>query len=282
MLYRRDNESVMAGQFHLDKYLARIGYRGPLTPSLETLRGLQAAHLDAIAFEGLDPLFGRPVHLDLAAIERKLVEGRRGGYCFEQNALLQAALETIGFSVTGLSGRVRWRFEPEAPLGPRTHMLLKVDLADGSYLADVGFGSCLTDAPLKLQPDIVQPTAMGTFQLTRSEDGLFWLAAKQPAGWRTMYVFDLLPQLPSDYALGNWYTSTHPSVPFTSMVVMERLTPGRRYKLVNRRLVTEARDGEMISERIVETPAELEQVIDQLFGIALPVTTDELWSRIQE
>ncbi|CCE11482.1 putative Arylamine N-acetyltransferase [Bradyrhizobium sp. STM 3843] len=270
----------MSDEFHLDNYLARIGYRGPLKPDLATLAGLKAAHLDAIAFEALDPLLGRPVHLDLASVQQKLVDSRRGGYCFEQNALLRAALEAIGFAVTSLSGRVRWRFEPDAPLGPRTHMLLKVDLADGPYLVDVGFGSCLVDTPLKLQPDIVQPTAMGTFRLTQSDDGLFWLAAKQPAGWRMMYVFDQQPQLPSDYALGNWYTSTHPSMPFTSMVVMERLARDRRYKLVNRRLVTEARDGEMVSEQMIQTPDALRGVIDDTFGVTLPVSADEIWRRI--
>lgn len=275
------NSGSISDEFRLEKYLARIGYRGPLKADLATLSALHAAHVDAIAFEGLDPLLGRPVHLDLASVQRKLVDGRRGGYCFEQNALLQAALEAAGFAVTSLSGRVRWRFEPDAPLGPRTHMLLKVDLADGPYLADAGFGSCLLDAPLKLQPDIVQPTAMGTFRLTQSDDGLFWLAAKQPAGWRTMYVFDLHPQLPADYALGNWYTSTHPSVPFTSMVVMERLAREARYKLVNRRLVIEARDGEMASERMIETAGELGRVIEETFGVTLPVPADEIWGRIE-
>lgn len=271
----------MADEFRMDRYLARIGYRGPLKPDLATLAGLQAAHVNAIAFEALDPLLGRPVHLDLASVQNKLVEGGRGGYCFEQNALLQAALEAIGFAVTCLSGRVRWRFEPDAPLGPRTHMLLKVDLADGPYLADVGFGSCLLDCPLKLEAGIEQPTAMGTFRLSRPDDGLYWLAAKQPAGWRTMYVFDLQPQIASDYMLGNWYTSTHPSMPFTSMVVMERLASDRRYRLVNRRLVIEARDGEVLSERPLETADEFGQVIDEIFGVTLPVAAEEVWRRFE-
>jgi N-hydroxyarylamine O-acetyltransferase len=157
-------------------------------------------------------------------------------------------------------------------------MLLKIDLPEGPYIADAGFGSCLLDAPLKLEAGIEQPTAMGTFRLSEV-DGLNWLSAKQPAGWRTMYVFDLQPQILSDYVLGSWYASTHPSMPFTSMAVMERLADNRRYRLVNRRLVTEARDGELISERMIETAAELAQVIDEIFGVSLPVPAEEIWAR---
>jgi N-hydroxyarylamine O-acetyltransferase len=265
-------------EFQLQNYLARIGYHGPLAPDFKTLAALQAAQVKAIAFEALDPLLGRPVHINVASVQNKLVDGRRGGYCFEQNLLFKTALEAIGFQVTGLTGRVRWRFAPDDPLGPRTHMLLKIDLPEGPYIADAGFGSCLLDAPLKLEAGIEQPTAMGTFRLS-DVDGLNWLSAKQPAGWRTMYVFDLQPQILSDYVLGSWYASTHPSMPFTSMAVMERLANDRRYRLVNRRLVTEARDGELISERMIETAAELAQVIDEIFGVSLPVPAEEIWAR---
>jgi N-hydroxyarylamine O-acetyltransferase len=270
----------MPDEFQLQDYLARIGYRGPLAPDFKTLAALQTAHVNAIAFEALDPLLGRPVHVDLASVQKKLVDGRRGGYCFEQNVLLKAALEAIGFKVTGLTGRVRWRFAPDAPLGPRTHLVLKIDLPEGTYLADAGFGSCLLDAPLKLEVGIEQPTAMGTFRLSET-DGRYWLSAKQPAGWRTMYVFDLQPQIESDYVLGSWYTSTHPSIPFTFMAVMERVTDDRRYRLVNRRLVTEARDGEIISERMIETAAELAHVIDEVFGVTLPVPAEDVWARTE-
>src|SRR5581483_10933541 len=82
MALMRPRGETMPDQFHLDRYLARIGYRGPRAPTLETLSGLQAAHVDAISFEGIDPLLGRPVNIDLASLQAKIVDGRRGGYCF--------------------------------------------------------------------------------------------------------------------------------------------------------------------------------------------------------
>src|ERR1039458_6052978 len=94
----------MSNDFRLDKYLARIGINGTIGPDLATLTAIHAAHVNAIPFEGFDPLLRRPVKLDLASIQEKIVDGRRGGYCFEQNTLLKGALEAIGFNVTGLGG----------------------------------------------------------------------------------------------------------------------------------------------------------------------------------
>src|SRR5579864_1891605 len=160
---------IMDGEFRLQDYLGRIGYDGPLAADLATLKALQSAHLDAIPFEALDPYLRRPVKLDLASIQAKLVDGNRGGYCYEHNLLLRAALQAIGFQVTGLGGRVRWMSPPDSPLGPKTHMLLKVELADGAYLVDAGFGACLLDAPLQFKTDIEQTTVLGTYRLTETD-----------------------------------------------------------------------------------------------------------------
>nr|WP_298256293.1 arylamine N-acetyltransferase [Bradyrhizobium sp.] len=269
----------MDGEFRLQNYLARIGYHGPLHADLATLKALQLAHLDAIPFETLDPLLRRPVKLDLASVQAKLVDGRRGGYCYEHNLLLQAAVAAIGFEVTGLAGRVRWMSPPDSPLGAKTHMLLKVDLADGVYLADAGFGACLLDAPLLLKADIEQTTAMGTYRLTQSDE-LLWLNAKREGGWRTLYVFDLQPQLQSDYELGNWFTSTNPAIPLTTRLIMERLSGRRRYRLVDRTLSTEARDGEVVSERTLASAAELADAMSDTFRVTPPVPAEVIFDKI--
>lgn len=269
----------MTDVLDLDRYFERIGFTGKAAPDLVTLTAIHAAHVNAIPFEGINPLLRRPVDLDLPSLQRKLVDSRRGGYCYEHNGVLRAALEAIGFKVTGLGGRVRWNSPPDSPLGPKTHMLLKVDLPDGPYLADAGFGACVLDAPLRLVADVEQTTAMGTYRITET-DGRLWLAAKRSGGWRAMYVFDLIPQLQSDYDLGNWYTSTNPSVPFPTTLVMERVTHDRRFKLVNRHLIIEARDGEQVSTRMLESASELRQVLDETFNVASPVPIDELYAII--
>src|SRR5678815_5641474 len=105
----------------LDAYLQRIGYAGDLRSSARVLEALHLAHATHIPFENLDILRGLPIRLDLDSLQRKLVDGRRGGYCYEHNLLFAAVLEEIGFSVTRLAARVRYR---TTSVLPRTHMLL--------------------------------------------------------------------------------------------------------------------------------------------------------------
>src|SRR5262249_125854 len=150
---------------------------------------------------------------------------------------------------------------------------------DGEYLADTGFGGCLLDSPLLFKTGAGQHTAMGTYQLSESE-GLFALSVKRPDGWRTMYVFNLEPQLQSDFELGTWYTSTTPLVPLTSRLMMERVRGGKRYKLLNRRLIIEGREGMTELERSIGSAADLGQILDETFLITPPAPAEEIFIRI--
>ncbi len=109
------------GMVDLDAYFARIGYAGPRIATRATLDRIHALHAAAIPFENLDPLLGRPVPLELDALQRKLVRSRRGGYCFEQNTLFKAVLEELGFSVTSLAARVLWMTPPGGAPNARAH-----------------------------------------------------------------------------------------------------------------------------------------------------------------
>src|SRR5690606_6183767 len=117
----------------------------------DTLAAIHVAHPAAMPFENLDPFLGRAVALDLATLEAKLIHGRRGGYCYEQNLLLMQVLRALGFRVGGLAARVLWN-RPKDALTPRTHMLLRIDLDGRTWLADVGFGGLTQTAPLLLEP----------------------------------------------------------------------------------------------------------------------------------
>ena len=188
-------------------------------------------------------------------------------------------LEAVGFTVTGLGARVRWMSPPDAPPGPRTHMLLKVDLPEGTFLADVGFGACILETPLRLVTDAEQVTAMGRFKLTEA-DGLFCLSAKQPEGWRAMYAFTLEPQHAADYEVGNWFTAAHPNSLFLQVLIMERLTADKRHKLINTRYLVEAREGALAEERQIGSAEELAQVLNTVFGVVAPVSAGELFAKI--
>ena len=264
----------------LEAYFARVDYAGPRTPVLATLRALHALHPAAIPFENLDPLLGRAVGLDLAAVQAKLVRARRGGYCFEHNTLFRAVLERLGFAVTGLAARVLWRVPPERLPGPRTHMVLLVEAEDGPWLADVGFGGYLLAAPLRLEPGIEQPSTSGLLRLAQHETA-YTLQLRQACAWRDLYHFTLEPQFPVDYQVANWFTSTHPASLFRGNLLMERLTPQARVSLFNTRLTRRHADGR-VEEAALTTPARLAHALEAEFGLAPPPDAAAVFARLPE
>jgi N-hydroxyarylamine O-acetyltransferase len=262
----------------LDAYFARIGYAGARTPDLATLRAIHALHPAAIPFENLDPLLGRPVPLDLAALQRKLVGSRRGGYCFEQNTLLRAVLEALGFKVTSFTARVVWRVPPDRPPNPRAHMVLKVDLDDGAWLADVGFGGYLLAAPLRFVPDLEQDTVSGTLALRR-DDFTCTLQLKVAGAWQDVYRFTLEPTFPIDQEVANWFTAAHPDSRFRNNLLMERLTPQVRISLFNTRLTRRYADGRM-EEATLAGGDDLGRVLVADFGLEPPADPASVFARL--
>jgi N-hydroxyarylamine O-acetyltransferase len=74
----------------LDAYLRRVGHVGDTAPTAQTLAALHRAHLAAIPFENLDVVLGRGIAVDVDSVQAKLVERRRGGYCYEHGVLFAA------------------------------------------------------------------------------------------------------------------------------------------------------------------------------------------------
>lgn len=257
----------MPRSFDLNAYLDRIGYAGPRTATIETLAAVHALHPAAIPFENLNPLLGWPVALDVESLQSKMVAGRRGGWCFEQNALFRHALEALGFSVTNLAARVLWNAPPDSRVGARSHMLLRMDLGGTAYLADVGFGGNVLTAPLRLEPHIEQPTPHETHRLLPLEDG-FVLEVFLNGAWMALYRFTLEPQFPADYEVSNWYLCTHPSSFFRQMLIAARVTPKGRYALRNRELVIHGKDG--TEKRNLTDASALRACLEGDFGLQLP------------
>jgi N-hydroxyarylamine O-acetyltransferase len=151
----------------LDFYFERIGWSGATAPTLATLTRLLAAHMRAIPFENLDVLAGRPIRLDIEALREKLVDARRGGYCFEHATLFANVLEQLGFRVARHSARVVLFF-PRHAVG-RLHMFLTIELSEGVFVADPGFGGPAALAPIPL-------VDMGR---DRPSEATHWMAARR-------------------------------------------------------------------------------------------------------
>jgi N-hydroxyarylamine O-acetyltransferase len=248
----------------LDAYVARIGYAGDLRPTRAVLQRLHRAHATHIPFENLDILLGRPIRLDLESLQAKLVHRKRGGYCFEQNELLAAVLEHLGFAVTRLAARVRVGANR---VSPRTHMLLRVDVEGTPWLADVGFGGAGILEPVPLAPGQEAHQDAWAYRVTESA-GLWVLQSLDRGDWHDLYAFTMEPQHPVDYEVANYYVSTHPDSIFVRQVTAQRPSPEARYILRGRELTTQ-RPGSETSRTIVDNE-ELLQVLAETFGLVFP------------
>jgi N-hydroxyarylamine O-acetyltransferase len=253
--------------FELDAYLARIGYAGPRTATIDTLQAVHALHPAAIPFENLNPLLGWPVSLDVDSLQAKLVTGGRGGWCFEHNTLLLHALDALGFSVTSLAARVLWNAAPGGAIGPRSHMLLLVDLGGSRYIADVGFGGIVLTAPLRLESHIVQPTPHEPHRLMPIESG-FVLEVSLSGEWKPLYRFTMEPQFRADYEVSNWYLCHHPSSFFRQMLIGARATAEGRYALRNNAFSIHRKN--QTEKRTLATAAALRSALEVDFNLHLP------------
>jgi N-hydroxyarylamine O-acetyltransferase len=173
---------------NIDAYLTRIGLSRPLPPTLETLKAVHRAHLRAIPYENLDVQFGRPVTIERPAIFEKIVGRRRGGWCYEMNGLLGWALGELGFKVTRATGAVMRELAGEGTL--RNHLVFKVELDEGLYLADVGFG----DGPIEPIRLVEGPFESGglPFSLTKLDED-WWRLRNHPHGGAPSFDFNLAP-----------------------------------------------------------------------------------------
>jgi N-hydroxyarylamine O-acetyltransferase len=255
--------------FDVDAYLTRIGYFGPRTPSLDVLGQVVQRHTLSIPFENLDILLGRSIPLDVASLERKLVHGRRGGYCFEHNTLLGGVLRQLGFDVVVLGARGRWMVPPDVVL-PRTHMLLSVGVEGGRRLVDGGFGGVGVTAPLRFDAEGEQPSLFEAQRVVPSAGGRL-LQAKLSGEWRDLYVFTDEPQHPIDIEMANWFTSTHPRSRFQQNLIVTTAHPGVRLSLFNRDLSV-YREGH-VERTLVTDPDALLEVLATRFHLPFPAGT---------
>lgn len=252
----------------VETYRNRIRYQHSHEPgvdlsSIDLLSSLHHAHLYTVPFENLDIHLGRKIICDEARILRKIVDERRGGFCYELNGAFAALLRELGFRVTLLSARVA---REDGSFGPDfDHLTLRVDLEE-SWLADVGFGDSFLE-PLRLQPGIEQEQRGRVYRLDlRDRD--FVLELKTGGKWKPEYAFTLQPHKLSDFAGMCHYHQTSPESHFTRQRICTLATPNGRITLSDHKLI-ETR-GDTRQESLLSGDQEWRAKLKELFSVVLP------------
>ena len=259
MVPRANVRSPVQNARVLDRYLQRIGLDG--AGGDPSVAALQRSHVERIPYENLDIHLGREIHLDVDHLVEKMVDRRRGGYCFEQNTLFAAVLESLGHTVTRCLGRVR--LSDQVNPRPATHMTLLVD----GCVVDVGFGSANPLGPVPLGGDATYgPYTWRTTRTVTPEGEEGWLLSLSDIA---LYTFTEAPQHPIDYVAPNHFASTHPRSLFTQVAMAQRWTDDDvQVGLVGLQLRERLPAGGEV--RTTEVPGdELGAVLHDRFGLTL-------------
>lgn len=242
----------------LDGFLVHIGYEGPRDPTVEVLDAVLLATLRSVPFANTDVFERRLVpSLVVGDIYRKVVVERRGGYCFELNALLQAALEAMGFDCHAVACRVLF----DDVLLRHRAMVVAVD--GTRRLVDAGLAGPIPTRSLALEEGVVQTTSNGDFAFER--DGDLWVVVKQGDAPLRTIAFEDRPVPAHDFVSLNFYCSKSDNCKMTEMYVYSLFTEDGYISLFGDEFTEKVGDVRTVTR---VTPEERSHLVRERFGIA--------------
>lgn len=252
---------MIVRNFDLQAYLARIGFTGDALADFATLKEMMRCQLLTVPFENIDVQHRKAVSLDPEEIFMKIVDRKRGGYCYEVNGVFAMALGVLGIS---------YRFAAARPMTypvkrPKTHMAIVADIRGEKWLCDLGFGSYGIREPINLEwldREIVQGPS--TYRLTIHAESEYLLQLLSEGSWMNLYEFNLSAQDWVDFEPANYLNSTHPESIFVRSLMVVLQTPtGKKVLHGDRFRVVE--EGRM-EERIVVCE-EIPLLLEREFGL---------------
>lgn len=250
-------------KFNQERYLERLGCVGKHVPTIETLRTLHYAHLLNIPFENLDIHHQTPIVLDIDSIFNKIINGRRGGFCYELNGLFYELLHSIGFKAKRVSARV---MDKEGNYPPEfDHMAIIVEVSGVRYLVDVGCGE-FTLEPLLLMLGIIQQDPSGEFIIDRFNDG--YRVSKIVSGeLKPEYIFTDISRDLLDFEARCIYQQSDPTSHFMKKRMITRPTKTGRISIAGLKL--KIKEGNAIEEVVLEDDRAFYQALLKHFDIRL-------------
>ncbi len=249
-------------EYKLKKYLSRIKYNKNVRADLDTLIELQKCHLLNIPFENLDIHNGTPITIDVEKFYNKIVENKRGGFCYELNGLFNELLKTVGFKTFLVSARV---FDTEENYSDEfDHLAVIVSFHNEQWLTDVGFGE-FAFSPLKIMTGIEQKDARGIFRINQFDEEYIAVQKQIPGGWKNEYLISLIPRNISEFSEKCYYHQTSPDSHFTQKKLCSIPTRNGRITLTDKSL--KITNNESIEEKEIKNEEQFYQLLKEYFSI---------------
>lgn len=207
------------------RYLTDLGLQS--TPlDINFLQNLQSKHIAQYNFNNLAVVLGEDMPLDVPTLFNKIVEKRRGGYCFEHNKLVFYVLADLQIDVRLLLARVVHNQDIDVP---RTHRLTLLNFQGEDYIVDVGFGHLGARYPVKLDMGTEQNQGDNCYRIIENPQGEYHYQVFKNDDYFTLYIFDLNEYTEADCLLGHFYSHRHPDAVFVNnLVVCRKFSNGIR------------------------------------------------------
>lgn len=257
-------------KLNVPAYLERIGIHEVPAPTGENLKMLTRAHLESVPFENLEAHLQRRVpSLSADDLYRKVVENRRGGWCFELNKLFCLLLTELGYSCRSAACRVVYN-RPE--LRPVSHRATLVETGGHLWFCDVGFGNNGPRGPLRVDTAEPQTVFGTTFRVQPDRDrypGELIISVLEEGSWQPVLTLrDHAPWNDADYAQLNTLYSIDPDSFFQANMVVFRCTPVGKISLMKNHLIRQE-NGRLQEADL--TRAQVDQVLKEDFGLHIKI-----------
>jgi len=246
---------------NLADYLSRIGFTSVPSTDLQTLRALQRAHLMAVPFENLDIHWDKRIVLDTEKFFNKIVERRRGGFCYELNGLFNELLRSIGFETRIVSARV---FNGKVHGPEFDHAAIIARVGDDEYLADVGFGAFTTE-PLRFVVGEKQQDPSGIFVIRKFDEEYLEVAKQENGSFKSEYIFRDVAHKLAEFAEMCDFQQYSPDSHFRKGKLCSIMVPNGRKTLTDKSFIVTTGDDK--EETPVTSDADFYRLLENEFGI---------------
>ena len=246
----------------IDKYLNRIKLSSSQKLDINFLSDLVKAHLNHIPFENLDIHLKKPILLNQDYLSHKLLDQKRGGYCFELNGLFQIFLQQLGYKTRLISAQV---FNNTRGYSPEfDHAAILVTIDNDTFLVDVGFGD-FTQIPLNINITDNQSDSHKEFNIQQSKDG-FVVSEVNSQQTKQLYRFQQISRNLGDFEKRNQFHQQSPNSHFHKKRLITRVTDTGRITLTDNQLII-YNNGKKSEQIIISS--EFEDYLFQHFKIKI-------------